>query len=331
MVGLWSAWTLAEQGASVAVIDAALDGQASAAGGGILAPIPPTRYSDELRVLLDRSLAFYPAACERLHSDTGISPEYWRSGCWLLGETIDPGVREQPPAWLEGSEEALTPTSIAGESPRGMSSWLPEVAQIRPPRLLEALLRQCERMGVECWRGRVTAIDPRSKPVGIVCLEDGRQLRGAQLVVCAGTWASDLLPKIEVTPVAGQMLALDAGAHCPESIVIESGRYLIPRRDGVVIVGSSLHPGRWDLTPDDEDTAALLQFAVQIHAPLADAPMLRRWCGLRPAIVDRRDMPLIQSCETAPNLHWAIGHYRLGLSLAPATAERVRELVIPSA
>lgn len=316
VIGLWTAWQLAAEGARVQLVDAAMPGQASAAGGGILAPIPPTGYSQALVPLLEDSLRRYPGSCEQLAMRTGISPEYWVSGCALYGHPVIETAN--PPSWLR---DASALEGSRGSHP-GAGVWLPHVAQIRPPRLLAALRAACDQLGCERWQKQVRSIDLQaSRPV--VCLADGQRLSTTHLVIAAGAWTGGLIPAAETRPVAGQMLALAAGDHAPASIVIESGRYLIPRKDGVVIVGSTLAIDRWSTEPDDADTRALRAFASQVHPTLAAAPQISRWCGIRPAPASLCDTPTIGPLAGREDVVLATGHYRLGLSLAPATAARV--------
>lgn len=317
VIGLWSAWQFAASGADVTVVDSREPGQASAAGGGILAPIPPTSYSAELAPLLEDSLRRYPDACAELVELTGISAEYWRSGCRLYGDS--PDASQRLPVWMQGAQ----PHPGDSDGTTGSESlWLPNVAQIRPPRLLAALRAACLRSGCRFLSRRVQGLDLSSSAPAAV-LEDGQKVIADRLVIAAGAWSGGLTDEVSTRPVSGQMLALDAAGRAPQNIVIESGRYLIPRQDGVVIVGSTLNVDSWDWQPVDQETRFLREFAEKVCPPLRHAPMLRRWCGLRPAPGNLSDIPVIRTAEHHSNVIIASGHYRLGLSLAPATAVRV--------
>lgn len=324
VIGLWTAWQLATNGATVCLVDAALPGQASAAGGGILAPIPPTVYSQALVPLLEDSLLRYRAQCEQLATMTGLSPEYWVSGCAVYGHSMPEDA--ELPSWLRHARSVPGP----GRSSMRSGVWLPQVGQVRPPRLLAALRAACDQLGCDRLQQRVRSIDVQPA-LPVVRLEDGRRLMASKLVIATGAWTGGLVPAAPTRPVAGQMLALQAGDRAPEGIVIDDGRYLIPRQDGVVVVGSTLAIDSWSIQPDDADTASLRAFAERAHPALADARLISRWCGVRPAPAALNDTPVIGPLQGHDDVVLATGHYRLGLSLAPATAARVVQQVTGAA
>ncbi|HEX4458538.1 MAG TPA: FAD-dependent oxidoreductase, partial [Polyangia bacterium] len=102
------------------------------------------------------------------------------------------------------------------------------------------------------------------------------------------------------------------------------GGYLVPRRDGRVLVGSTEERVGFTRVTTAEAGAALEARAARLCPPLATAARLDHWAGLRPA--SRDGLPYIGTTAVA-GLHLATGHFRNGIILAPLTAAIVTALV----
>jgi glycine oxidase len=131
-------------------------------------------------------------------------------------------------------------------------------------------------------------------------------------------------------PVRGQVVLLDASdvaAARFTSIVLRKDCYLVPRSDGLVLVGATVEQ---DSGFDRRTTAVgvnrLMQHALTLVPSLADAGVAALWAGLRPGTPDRR--PYIGPVPGLDGLLAATGHYRTGLALAPITAEVVADFVL---
>jgi glycine oxidase len=66
--------------------------------------------------------------------------------------------------------------------------------------------------------------------------------------------------------------------------------------------------------------------AEAIMPSLKNAPIIKHWSGLRPGTPD--NLPTIAQHPTIQNLYLNTGHFRYGLTMAPASAERVAKLVL---
>src|SRR5512140_492390 len=85
VVGLASALALLQHGHTVTVLERGQCGHESSwAGGGILSPLCPWDYSDEVNRLAMRGAALFSGWAEGLHRATGIDPEYRRCGMLVL-------------------------------------------------------------------------------------------------------------------------------------------------------------------------------------------------------------------------------------------------------
>jgi glycine oxidase len=125
-------------------------------------------------------------------------------------------------------------------------------------------------------------------------------------------------------PVKGQMLALAASDGGPRHVIHTRDVYIAPKSRWV-LVGSTVERGRMDTDVDPATIASLRARAAELVGSLADAPEVSSWAGVRPGSPD--DAPLIG--QTAiPGVFAALGHYRNGVLLAPATAEIVADQII---
>jgi glycine oxidase len=224
---------------------------------------------------------------------------------------------------------ALSPTLRGGIE-------VPGDHQVDNRALLAALGAACRQAGVAFVEGAVSAVGAGPELV----LADGRRLRPDHVVLAAGTG----LPAIaglegaalpEVRPVKGHILRLrpppgrHAGAapllpRTVRGLVHGHSVYLVPRRDGSVVVGATVEER-------GDDTAVL---AGAVHELLCDAraivpgldelELAEAAAGLRPATPDN-----------TPRIGWtgvdgvvvAAGHFRNGILLAPLTAAAVVDLL----
>lgn len=326
VAGLTSALALRREGARVMVIDQGPPGrEASWAGGGILCPLYAWRYPDPVLALATLGMRQYPDLIDSLRFET--DPERVVSGMRILdptgqGETIDEighrltrfGIRHE---WLDRRDVP------------GPALSLPEVANVRNPRLLRALLETAAVEGVEVHGERP----------GTELLFDGDRVTGVQtpsgplhagaVVVAAGAWSRPLIPGAlpeSIFPVRGQMLRLAAGAaEGLPGIVMERGTYLIPRLDGAVIVGSTVEHAGFDKHVDRPAQEALHRHAIGMHPSLASARVTHRWAGLRPGSAD--EVPVLGAHPGVEGLWANTGGYRNGLAMAPATASVLADLM----
>lgn len=313
VVGLSTALAVQGRGCEVRVFDVREAGRGSSwAGAGILYPLLPWDYDETVNDWCARGIAMHADWLEGLRHSTGVDPEYRVSGMRVVA-----GVTSAAIAWLRRHGQAF--------SREGADLWLPAVAQVRNPRLVEALLAACRRAGIEV-RSAASAAAPRVDAHGIAGVSwAGGQWDADAVVVCAGAWSGGWTGiEVPVFPVRGQMLALQA-PEVPPAVVYDEGRYLVPRRDGVVLVGSTMEHAGFDETTTPRAAASLLAWAGRMHPALGRAPVVRHWAGLRPG--SRLNHPLVGPSPDWPRLWLNTGHFRYGLTMAPACAEALASQV----
>jgi glycine oxidase len=94
--------------------------------------------------------------------------------------------------------------------------------------------------------------------------------------------------------------------------------YILQRRDGFTIAGSTEEQIGFDRTVDPIQVKELHDRAGRVWAPLAERQPSRVWSGLRPATASGQIY-----CERwrETNVWLAYGHFRNGILLAPWTAD----------
>ncbi len=325
VVGLTTAWELARDGVRVAVLDQGdLGRQASWAGAGI---IPPGN-AEAVRTPFERLRAFsvglFPALSARLRETTGIDNGYRVSGALeLLGDDVDdeewrsPGVRV---VRLDGlALRRLEP----GLAPRWQDGYhLPELAQVRNPWHLRALIAACEQAGVALHPGvAVEAFLRRGDQIEGVKTAQGPYPAG-RVLVAAGAWSGGLLAsvgcRLPVKPIRGQIALLNTGEVGEHPLILEGRRYIVPRGDGRFLVGSCEEDAGFDARTTATVIADLLGFATAMLPGLGQASVERCWAGLRPGSPD--SSPYLGPVPGATNLYVAAGHFRSGILLSPGTA-----------
>ncbi len=335
VIGLMTAIELQRSGARVTLIDRQQAGRESSwAGGGILSPLFPWRYPGPVSRLARLSQRIYPQLIDGLRQDVGVDPEYLPSGMLVLGAYEEEG----PQAWarcyevdmraVKGDEIHRLEPGLAEGFDRGW--WFPDVHQARNPRLV-ALLR--------AWVGRSDIELIENLPVDSIRIESGRaagvragsrELRAQRVVIACGAWSAGLLDPIDCTtgiePVRGQMLLLRSVPGQMRRIILSEERYIIPRRDGRVLVGSTTEHVGFDKSVSAEARESLLDYARRTLPALRDAEVERHWSGLRPG--SPNGIPAIGEHPRIEGLFINAGHYRNGLVMAPASARLLTDLLL---
>jgi len=311
-LGLATAGALLERGESVTVLERDQVGQESSwAGGGILCPLCPWDYPYEVTQLALRGMALFGGMAERLHQKTGIDPEYLRSGMLV-----------KPPFDVQAANQWCAQHDFPVES-CGDDLFLPDVAQARNPRLLQALRARVESLG-----GRIVeqcAVDQiisDANHVKHLSTSKG-DFQADTYFITAGAWSKQLLGEhalhIDIKPIRGQMLLFKFDTPPLPYIVLQDGLYLIPRKDGHLLVGSTLEDVGFDKTTTDAARDMLLQRAIAILPSLNGIPIVKHWSGLRPA--SPSNIPTIGRHPNLQNLFINSGHFRYGVTMSPASVE----------
>lgn len=339
IIGLSLAYELGRRGRPVRLLDRQRPGrEASWAGAGILTPanMEGARSPiDRLRALsLDRLRSWAEELREETHVDTGLR----RCGSLRLAMTSEEAaaLEEEARDWRgqgveieEARSEDLQRIAPALGPGVVLAFHLPGEMQIRNPRHLRALTAALARRGVRVEGARpVTGFRCRGGRVEAALTPQG-PVEGDAFVVACGAWSPPLLRDLGVElpgePVRGQIVLLDAAVPPLDPLLWWGSRYVVPRPDGRVLVGSTQERAGFDASPTAAGVRELLEAAARLVPALSDARFEGAWAGLRPGTHDGQ--PYIDAAPGQDNLWVATGHLRAGLELSAGTAVVLADLL----
>jgi glycine oxidase len=335
VIGLTTAYFLAREGVRVLVVDKGAFGkEASWAGAGILPPGNRAGARSPIDQLRAHSAALFPQLSADLRERTGIDNGYLRSGGL---EFVGPSNHVSAREWrgegivaedLDGAGAIqLEPALAAGLGP---AVFLPDMAQVRNPRHLKALLAGCAALGVQFRSDCAIQGFERSGRRIVRVKSDAGNLQAERYLVAAGAWTSALLEplgcKLGVHPVRGQIVLLKTEVPLLRRILLWGSRYLVPRADDRVLVGSTEEEAGFAKRTTAEAIGQLLTLAHTLVPRLAAAELERCWSGLRPG--SRDGLPYLGPVPGFDNLVVAAGHFRAGIQLSPGTGLVLRELLL---
>jgi len=258
---------------------------------------------------------------------------------------LDANDEQEALAWAKTQEKPMLPlekielqqreAALAKHFKRGL--WMPKVSNVRNPRLIKALKKSLELqpnvnllehselqgLGKRIHNGRLNSAK-------LVSGERELELSFDRLVFCSGAWTGKLTAqmghKVDVNPVKGQMLLYKLDAPIVNSIVLSQGRYLIPRLDNHLLVGSTLEYCHFNKDTTTSARESLLESAHSMVGALQEHEPIAQWSGLRPQAPD--GIPYIGKLPEIGNVYINAGQYRNGLVLAPASARLMADILL---
>ena len=146
-----------------------------------------------------------------------------------------------------------------------------------------------------------------------------------QGILCCGAWSNQILRKVPITPIKGQMLSIQGPINKLRRIIFGPNTYLVPREDGLVIVGATVEKEAGFNKGNTPEGIKKLQSGINSLYPEAKTwPHMEHWWGFRPATSDLK--PIIGK-SSIRNLFIATGHYRNGVLFSAATSNLIFKLI----
>ena len=338
IMGSAVALRLAQRGIGVTVIERGIPGaEASSAAAGILGPQMEADGPGPLLELGLKSRALYPALAAELRDLTGIDVGYDRSGVLAVAfDEAGEAALSARRAWQLA--RGLRVEMLSGEAARAREPALgPAVraalgfvddAQVVARELARAFSQAAAVAGARFLTGRyVRRVLIEDGAVTGVEL-DGDALPAGVVVVAAGSWSGLVegagVPPAVVRPARGQLVSIETRPPLFRHVVAAPGGYLVPRRDGTVLAGSTVEMAGFRKEVTVGGLAAILTLARTLIPALADAPVTASWSNFRPYTEDH--LPVLGATGVR-GLILATGHFRNGILLAPVTAQAIAELI----
>ncbi|MCU7906459.1 MAG: glycine oxidase ThiO [Candidatus Thiodiazotropha sp. (ex Epidulcina cf. delphinae)] len=334
LIGMLTAWELQTAGMKVTLVEQNNIGRESSwAGGGIISPLYPWRYDASITALAAWSQSHYPCLADTLAEEGGIDPEYTRNGLLIL-QPDDTGDAIGWSARFKQSLEVIEQRGVSDCEPKLQTTapkavWMPEVAQIRNPRLARSLHRAIARkIEIHQQTEVMELVIDKDRLLGIKTNKG--IFKADRTVICAGAWTGGLLRELAtppvIEPVLGQMIIFRSSPGEIARIVLHNDRYVIPRRDGRVLVGSTLEHRGFNKRTTEQAKRELRHFALNHFPTLANAEIEHHWAGLRPG--SPHGIPYIGAVPEIPGLYINAGHFRNGVVLGPASSRLLADIVL---
>ena len=213
VIGMTTSREIAARGASIAIIDRQNFGNgASKVAGGILSSMRPWDENIDSHKLSEESKKNYSEFIFKLQEESGINVEFIKSGLIIMNEEHS----EKTKKWAINNDIKLT-QEIDNNYPEinipSYSILLPEIYQIRPPLLLNALHKSLQKKSVDMFENsNISNIEIIDNKFRCITLDSGEKIYADNLIITAGAWTDLLLKKIKtsanIKPIRGQMLCV---------------------------------------------------------------------------------------------------------------------------
>jgi glycine oxidase len=340
VIGLAVAWRARARGLTVVVLERDRAGAGTSHhAAGMLAPIAETAPAEESLLELGLTSAReYPSFARELADAAGVADVGYRDcGTLLVARDADEAEALERGLELRRRYGLAVERLRASEARRlepGLAPALrlaldvPDDHAVDPRALTAALAIAIQRAGGEVRELTAAAgVELSDQRVTGVVLADGSRLPARDVVIAAGVWSDKLtgIPpsaQVPLRPVKGQIMRLHdpAGPGLLTRVIRMGPSYIVPRGDGRYVIGATQEERGFDTTVTAGAAFDLLRDAAELVPGVSELVIDEFTAGLRPGTPD--NLPVIGP-STVEGLHWAVGHRRGGILLAPLTAELV--------
>jgi glycine oxidase len=338
IIGCSLAEELAKRRLRVMVVERGAVGQeASSAAVGILSAQMDLERPGPFFALCQAARRMYPGWVKRLERRSGVPVGYHVDGLLYVAQTRRrQQAMAQQARWQRQQGRRVEDWTVrdvrrrepAVDGPLLGGWYFPEEAQVDNVALMQALALTVRRLGVSLReRTAVRRLVVRHGAVRGVVTSQG-EVRASCVVNCLGSWSAmgETFPvRLPVTPARGQILAFAGPPRLLRHILMSEPAYAVQRRDGRVLVGSTIEQAGFDKSLT---LAGIHKIVVGVHrmtSALDRCRLLATWAGFRPQTPD--GLPILGSTGIG-GLYVATGHFRHGILLAPITATLLAELIL---
>ncbi|MBF0415676.1 MAG: glycine oxidase ThiO [Magnetococcales bacterium] len=339
VMGTATAHRLLERGFSVTLLEKSLPGaESSAAAAGILGAQSEVSGAGPFLELCLASRAMFREYVRELESLSGVGCDFEDSGVLEVALTPAEGRLAAGRAqWMleQGLKVELLDREQAKQLEPNLTdrmvgaNFYPEDCQLDPVRLASALAGTVHRLGGVFQTGlQVLGLETRQGKASGVRTSAG-VIPADCIVVAGGAWSTgiaDLPPtRTTIKPMSGQIIQVLTRPSALRHVLYGYQGYVVPRRDGRVLMGSTLEERGFDKAVTLNGLHRISSMARDLAPILGEARLDATWSGLRPASAD--GLPMLGESRHLPGLFFATGHYRNGILLTPITGRILADLI----
>lgn len=336
IAGLWLAVKAVRAGLTVTLVERGNPG-GSASGGflGALMPHSPERWNGK-KDFQFRALVDLQTEIDQLETETGEYCAYRRVGR-ILPLTTERGrataidrIADARANWGEGYSFEVHHTPDRADWPnilRAPHGIVHETlsARVSPPGLIAALLTRLAMTPNLDLRLETSVVEIDASERSAV-LSDGSRIGYGHIALANGVDAFPLIAGLTGLPpqsmgrgVKGQAALLDAKAPPDLPLVYDDGVYVIAHENGHIAVGSTSENEFDDPTGTDDKLDEVVKWARKLCPLIKDAPVIRRWAGVRPRAVGRD--PMLGPVPGAPGVLAMAGGFKISFGIAHRMAD----------
>jgi len=340
IVGMVTAYYLAKGGVPSVVIERdAIGSHASGFAYGGLSPVSGFGIPGPLAEIAQDGMRLHRELALSVVEETGIGIDFRvRPSLALAFTETDvqrlqaalPWQQRQPGytvRWLDASEAHRVEPRISDETIGAVA--IEGTADVEPYRLVLALTRAAERLGVTVRHGRVVGLRREGERVTGVILERD-EVACSSVVLALGPWSGEtsawLDVPIEVRPLKGQILRLQAPGPPVACSVGWGHNYATTKTDSLLWAGTTEEEAGFDeeSTPEarDEIGGAL----VRMLPAMAEAQVVHQTACLRPLASD--GLLLLGRVPGREHVYMATGAGRKGILYGPAMGRAIADLIL---
>ena len=346
IVGASAAYRLAKSGANVTLVDAALPGQATAAGAGILPPDEHFSRAPQLRPLLKWGRQHYSQLIAELADDSLPVDFYETAGALQIARTTAEleQLLELEQHWCALREEGfahigevcrLNPQQTERVAPVVQRAALGALyargaARVDGRVLLRRLKAAFTRRGGQ-WVEGSAALQREGDQIAGVSVGE-QHIKAEAYLVSGGCWTGELTRalgiRLPIRPERGQLLCLrlpSPQAGVPTLLGFDF-TYAIVYPDGSAVAGATREDTGYDSNSSLAAVHQLCGKALALAPGLSRAALSGVRVGLRPVTVD--GAPIVGQLWPLTNTFVAAGHGSYGLELGPGTGALVADLML---
>lgn len=347
VVGMSAAYRAARAGARVTLVDRADDGQATAAGAGIIAPGTSLRELPAFLPLANPAVRFYPELLAQLAEDG--APETGYEVCGMLHVATndeETALQRETLALMRERQAAGVPNMgevrlLTGAEARELfpplaehrgAIHIPEAARVNGRLLRDALKQAGAQRGVRFIAGDATPAVSGGRAAGVTV--SGETIAADAVIVAGGAWSDELghalgVP-LPVAPQRGQILHMTVPDEPTGDWPIVGGyhsQYILTFRPDRVVAGATRETGSgFDYRLTVGGTHNVLSEALRIAPGLAGATVAEWRIGMRPVSPDGD--PILGPAPGLAHVFVATGMGPSGLTLGPYSGAIMADLAL---
>ena len=335
LMGLAIAHELAKNGRHVEILSRRRSEAAGFVAAGMLAPYAEGLQGSLLK-LCQLSLDRIPTWIQTIERNSGIKCGLKNCGTVVPFPSADERRAHPTASFGKTLNREELESEVPGIAPKWRTGLLfAKDSQIdNRRRLMRALEKACVEHGVRFQEGvEVLSLLHNTHEFQGVHIRNAegqiKRLPANEGVLCSGAWSRQIFQRLPIFPVKGQMLSLQGPKKALKRIIFGPGTYLVPREDGLVVVGATSEKDagfQSGLTPEGQRQ---LHLGIQALIPhVNEWPQMERWWGFRPCTPD--ESPIL-GASVLKGLWLATGHHRNGVLLAAITAELLAKCICQQA